>query len=73
MRAYEYDASSNLTAVTLTERSDLADVVLLGAAVSLPAIDPGDVVVACGHGAYTRSLIPPFNERERPVAVVLGV
>lgn len=45
---------------------------LVGAAVRLPEIDPGDVVVACGHGAYTRSLIPPFNERDRPVAVVLG-
>jgi diaminopimelate decarboxylase/aspartate kinase len=45
---------------------------LLGAGVRLPAIVPGDVVVAGGHGAYTRSLIPPFNERDRPEAVVLG-
>jgi diaminopimelate decarboxylase len=44
----------------------------LGAGVRLPSPAPGDVVVCLGQGAYTRSLIPPFNERERPAAIVLG-
>jgi diaminopimelate decarboxylase len=44
----------------------------IGAEVRLPVLAVGDVVVLLGQGAYTRSLIPPFNERERPVAVVVG-
>ena len=44
----------------------------IGADVRLPALELGDVVVSLGQGAYTRSLIPPFNERERPAAIVLG-
>jgi diaminopimelate decarboxylase len=44
----------------------------IGVAVRLPALAPGDVVVSTSQGAYTRSLIPPFNERERPAAIVLG-
>lgn len=44
----------------------------IGLQVRLPALTLGDVVVALGQGAYTRSLIPPFNERERPAAVVLS-
>jgi diaminopimelate decarboxylase len=43
----------------------------IGAEVRLPELTPGDVVVSLGQGAYTRSLIPPFNERERPAAIVL--
>jgi diaminopimelate decarboxylase len=43
----------------------------IGVDVRLPALDLGDVVVSLGQGAYTRSLIPPFNERERPAAIVL--
>ncbi len=31
-----------------------------------------NVVVSLGQGAYTRSSIPPFNERERPAAIVLN-
>jgi diaminopimelate decarboxylase len=30
------------------------------------------VVVSLAQGAYTRSLVPPFNQRERPKAVVVG-
>jgi diaminopimelate decarboxylase len=44
----------------------------IGIDVRLPQIALGDVVVALGQGAYTRSLIPPFNERERPGAIVIG-
>jgi diaminopimelate decarboxylase len=44
----------------------------VGAEVRLPVLTLGDVVVSLGQGAYTRTLIPPFNERERPAAVVLG-
>ncbi len=44
----------------------------IGVAVRLPALVPGDVVVSTGQGAYTRSLIPPFNERECPAAIVLS-
>ena len=44
----------------------------IGSAVRLPTLAVGDVVVSLGQGAYTRSLIPPFNERERPGAVVIG-
>ena len=44
----------------------------IGAGVRLPALVPGDVVVSLGQGAYTRSLIPPFNERERPAAIVIS-
>jgi diaminopimelate decarboxylase len=44
----------------------------IGAGVRLTSLAPGDVVVCLGQGAYTRSLIPPFNERERPVAIVLN-
>jgi bifunctional diaminopimelate decarboxylase / aspartate kinase len=44
----------------------------IGAKVRLPALDLGDVVVSLGQGAYTRALIPPFNERERPAAIVLN-
>jgi len=43
----------------------------IGVNVHLPALTLGDVVVSLGQGAYTRSLIPPFNERERPAAIVL--
>jgi diaminopimelate decarboxylase/aspartate kinase len=44
----------------------------IGVNVRLPALAMDDVVVSLGQGAYTRSLIPPFNERERPTAIVLG-
>ena len=44
----------------------------IGADVRLPALAVGDVVMSLGQGAYTRSLIPPFNERERPAAIVLS-
>jgi diaminopimelate decarboxylase len=44
----------------------------IGVGVRLPTLAPGDVVVSLGQGAYTRSLIPPFNERERPAAIVVG-
>jgi diaminopimelate decarboxylase len=44
----------------------------LGKDVRLPPLEVGDLLVSLGQGAYTRSLIPPFNERERPRAVVLG-
>lgn len=44
----------------------------IGADIRLPALDLGDVVVSLGQGAYTRSLIPPFNERECPAAIVLS-
>ena len=44
----------------------------IGVNVRLPALVLGDVVVSLGQGAYARSLIPPFNERERPAAIVLG-
>ena len=43
----------------------------IGVEVRLPALALGDMVVSLGQGAYTRSLIPPFNERERPAAIVL--
>jgi len=43
----------------------------IGVAVRLPHLALGDMVVSLGQGAYTRSLIPPFNERERPAAIVL--
>jgi diaminopimelate decarboxylase/aspartate kinase len=43
----------------------------LGLEVRLPRVQPGDVVVSCGQGAYTRSLIPPFNERPRPGVVIV--
>jgi diaminopimelate decarboxylase len=43
----------------------------IGADVRLPALVAGDIVVALGQGAYTRPLIPPFNERPRPRAVVV--
>lgn len=43
----------------------------IGVDVRLPVLVPGDVVVSLAQGAYTRSLIPPFNERERPAAIVL--
>jgi ornithine decarboxylase len=39
--------------------------------VPLPSVEHGDVVISLGQGAYTRALIPPFNERERPGAVVV--
>lgn len=42
----------------------------VGVDVRLPALTVGDTVVALGQGAYTRSLIPPFNERERPGVLV---
>lgn len=45
---------------------------LVGEKVRLPEFAAGDIVVALGQGAYTRSLIPPFNERERPAAITLG-
>ena len=44
----------------------------IGAGVRLPALVVGDVVVSLGQGAYTRSMIPPLNERERPAAIVLS-
>jgi diaminopimelate decarboxylase len=44
----------------------------VGLEVRLPEVRPGDIVVMLGQGAYTRSMIPPFNERERPVALVIG-
>lgn len=44
----------------------------IGVGVRLPALAVGDVVVSLGQGAYARSLIPPFNERERPGVIVLG-
>lgn len=43
----------------------------IGRDVRLPALAPGDIVVSLGQGAYTRSLTPPFNERERPAAIVV--
>ncbi len=43
----------------------------IGVDVRLPALAVGDVAVSLGQGAYTRALIPPFNERERPAAIVL--
>jgi diaminopimelate decarboxylase len=43
----------------------------IGVDVRLPTLAVGDMVVSLGQGAYTRSLIPPFNERERPTAIVL--
>ena len=43
----------------------------IGINVRLPALVPGDVVVSLGQGAYTRSLTPPFNERDRPEAIVI--
>jgi len=42
----------------------------IGVDVRLPALALEDVVVSVGQGAYTRCLIPPFNERERPAATV---
>jgi diaminopimelate decarboxylase len=42
----------------------------MGIDVRLPSIALEDVVVSFGQGAYTRALIPPFNERERPGAMV---
>ncbi len=44
----------------------------IGIDVRLPTVAAGDIVVSLGQGAYTRSLIPPFNERESPIALVLG-
>lgn len=44
---------------------------IISSKVSLPPLFAGDVIVSLGHGAYTRSLIPPFNERDRPAAVVI--
>ncbi len=44
----------------------------IGVAIRLPVLAPGDVIVSLGQGAYTRSMIPPFNERERPAAIVLS-
>jgi diaminopimelate decarboxylase len=44
----------------------------IGLQVRLPALALGDVIVSLGQGAYTRSLIPPFNERERPAAIVVS-
>lgn len=44
----------------------------IGRGVRLPTLALGSVVVSLAQGAYTRSLIPPFNERERPAAIVLG-
>jgi len=44
----------------------------IGMGIRLPTLALGDVVVSFGQGAYTRSLIPPFNERERPAAIVLS-
>jgi diaminopimelate decarboxylase len=44
----------------------------IGVNVRLPDLALGDVVVSLGQGAYTRSLIPPFNERGRPAAIVLS-
>lgn len=44
---------------------------IIGSEVRLPPLCAGDVIVSLGHGAYTRSLIPPFNERDRPTAVVI--
>ena len=43
----------------------------IGVAVRLPDRAVGDVV-SLGQGADTRSLIPPFNERERPAAIVIA-
>lgn len=43
----------------------------IGVDVRLPTLVVGDVVVSLGQGAYTRPLIPPFNERDRPTAIVL--
>ncbi len=43
----------------------------IGVNVRLPNLELGDVVVSLGQGAYTRSLVPPFNERERPAAIVV--
>jgi diaminopimelate decarboxylase len=44
----------------------------IGLAIRLPALALGDVIVALGQGAYTRALTPPFNERERPAAIVVS-
>jgi diaminopimelate decarboxylase len=44
----------------------------IGMDVRLPVLAPGDIVVSLGQGAYTRSLTPPFNERERPEAIVVS-
>lgn len=45
---------------------------LIGKDVRLPTLAVGDVVISLGQGAYTRSLIPPFNERERPSAIFVN-
>jgi diaminopimelate decarboxylase len=45
----------------------------IGRDVRLPAPRPGDLLVILGQGAYTRSLIPPFNERPRPASIMVGV
>lgn len=44
----------------------------IGSNVRLPTLALGDVVVSLEQGAYTRSLIPPFNERERPGAIIVS-
>jgi diaminopimelate decarboxylase len=44
----------------------------VGLAVRLPPLALGDIVVVLGQGAYTRSLTPPFNERDRPAAVFVN-
>ncbi len=45
---------------------------LIGKDVRLPTLAVGDVVISLGQGAYTRSLIPPFNERERPSVIFVS-
>lgn len=44
----------------------------IGVGIRLPPLALGDVVVSLGQGAYSRSMIPPFNARERPAAIVLS-
>jgi diaminopimelate decarboxylase len=44
----------------------------IGVEVRLPALAVGDVVVSLGQGAYTRALIPPFNERDCPAAIIVS-
>lgn len=44
---------------------------ILGHQVRLPDLAVGDTVVSLGQGAYTRTLIPPFNERKRPAAIMV--
>lgn len=41
---------------------------VMGRDVPLPEVRPGDILVSCGQGAYSRSLVSSFNERPTPRA-----